>query len=121
RTNPDGTEGNIVYMHLIDPLPLQPCTPLCTSSCSRILGYFELTHTFPSLTLQADVNRYNGTNRCLLWKTFASKGLGVNAANHVNNTDIPLTANSNSALTPRLTTRLDCYIVITIIGTRMYS
>ncbi|KAJ7633957.1 hypothetical protein B0H17DRAFT_961621, partial [Mycena rosella] len=70
RTNPDGTEGNIVYMHLfIDPLPLQPCNP--------------------TLYLQADVNRYNGTNRCLLWKTFASKGLGVNAANHVNNTDIP--------------------------------
>jgi extracellular elastinolytic metalloproteinase len=34
RTNPDGTEGNIVHMHLfIDALPLQPCNPtLCVTS-----------------------------------------------------------------------------------------
>ncbi|KAJ7464297.1 Fungalysin metallopeptidase-domain-containing protein [Mycena galericulata] len=76
RTNPDGTEGNIVHMHLfIDSLPLQPCNPTFL--------------TARDAWLQADVNRYNGANRCLLWKTFASKGLGVNAANHVNNADIP--------------------------------
>ncbi|KAJ6556321.1 Fungalysin metallopeptidase-domain-containing protein [Mycena capillaripes] len=76
RTNPDGTEGNIVYMHLfIDSLPLQPCNPTFL--------------TARNAWLQADVNRYNGTNRCLLWKVFASKGLGVNAANHVNNAVIP--------------------------------
>ncbi|KAJ7663453.1 Fungalysin metallopeptidase-domain-containing protein [Mycena rosella] len=76
RTNPDGTEGNIVYMHLfIDSLPLQPCNPTFL--------------TARNAWLQADVNRYAGANRCLLWKTFASKGLGVNAANHVNNADIP--------------------------------
>ena len=29
-TNPDGTEGNIVYMHLfIDALSIQPCNPTC--------------------------------------------------------------------------------------------
>ncbi|KAJ7307908.1 peptidase M36 [Mycena albidolilacea] len=73
RTNPDGTVGNIVYMRLfIDSLPLQPCNPNFLTACNA--------------WLQADVNRYNGTNRCLLWKTFASKGLGVNAAN---NADIP--------------------------------
>lgn len=31
RTNPSGTEGNIVFLHLfIDALPLQPCNPTCT-------------------------------------------------------------------------------------------
>ncbi|KAJ7463307.1 Fungalysin metallopeptidase-domain-containing protein [Mycena latifolia] len=76
RTNPDGTEGNIVYMHLfIDSLALQPCNPTFL--------------TARNAWLQADVNRYAGANRCLLWKTFASKGLGVNAANHVNNAVIP--------------------------------
>ena len=31
KTNPSGTEGNIVFMHLfIDALPLQPCNPTCT-------------------------------------------------------------------------------------------
>jgi len=29
--------------------------------------------------LQADRNRYNGANKCLLWKAFASRGLGVDA------------------------------------------
>ncbi|KAJ7194480.1 Fungalysin metallopeptidase-domain-containing protein [Mycena haematopus] len=76
RTNPDGTEGNIVHMHLfIDALPLQPCNPTFL--------------TARDAWLQADVNRYGGANRCLLWKVYASKGLGVNAANHVNNADIP--------------------------------
>ncbi|KAF7375384.1 Extracellular metalloproteinase mep [Mycena sanguinolenta] len=76
RTNPDGTEGNIVHMHLfIDALSLQPCNPTFL--------------TARDAWLQADVNRYGGANRCLLWKVYASKGLGVNAANHVNNADIP--------------------------------
>ncbi|KAJ7787664.1 Fungalysin metallopeptidase-domain-containing protein [Mycena olivaceomarginata] len=76
RTNPDGTEGNIVFMHLfIDALPLQPCNPTFL--------------TARNAWLQADVNRYGGANRCLLWKVYASKGLGVNAAGHVNNAVIP--------------------------------
>ena len=29
--------------------------------------------------IQADKNRYNGANACLLWKVFASRGLGINA------------------------------------------
>lgn len=29
-TNPDTTEGNVVFMHLfLDALPLQPCNPTC--------------------------------------------------------------------------------------------
>ncbi|KAJ7935939.1 Fungalysin metallopeptidase-domain-containing protein [Mycena leptocephala] len=80
RTNPDGTKGNIVHTHLIiDSLPLQPCNPT-----------FALTAR--NAWLQADVNRYNVTNRCLLWKVFAFKGLGINlnAAGHVNYADIPV-------------------------------
>lgn len=30
RTDPTGTEGNVVYLHLfIDALALQPCNPTC--------------------------------------------------------------------------------------------
>ncbi|KAF7301727.1 Extracellular metalloproteinase mep [Mycena indigotica] len=76
RTNPDGTEGNVVFLHLfLDALPLQPCNPTFL--------------TGRDAWLQADVNRYNGTHRCLLWKAFASRGLGVNAANRRDNEDIP--------------------------------
>ncbi|KAF7372721.1 Extracellular metalloproteinase mep [Mycena sanguinolenta] len=76
RTNPDGTEGNIVFLHLfIDALPLQPCNPTFL--------------TARSAWIQADVNRYNGTNACTLWNAFASRGLGTDAANHVDGTAVP--------------------------------
>ncbi|KAF7301728.1 Extracellular metalloproteinase mep [Mycena indigotica] len=76
KTNPDGTAGNVVYLHLfLDALALQPCNPTFL--------------TARNAWLQADVNRYSGANRCLLWKAFASRGLGVNAANHKDNADIP--------------------------------
>ncbi|KAK7055769.1 extracellular metallo proteinase mep [Favolaschia claudopus] len=76
KTDPTGTEGNVVFLHLfLDALPLQPCNPTFL--------------TARNAWLQADVNRYSGANRCLLWTAFASKGLGVNAANHVDNHDIP--------------------------------
>jgi extracellular elastinolytic metalloproteinase len=39
--------------------------------------------------IQADANRYDGANKCTLWKAFASRGLGVNAANHRNDNTIP--------------------------------
>ncbi|KAJ7884716.1 Fungalysin metallopeptidase-domain-containing protein [Mycena leptocephala] len=65
-TNPDGTEGNIMFLHLfIDSLALQPAQP---------------TFLFARQAwLQADFNRYNGANQVLLWKAFASRGLGVGA------------------------------------------
>ncbi|KAG6905449.1 hypothetical protein DXG01_002595 [Tephrocybe rancida] len=63
KTNPSGTEGNIVFLHLfLDALPLQPCNP--TFATAR------------DAWLQADVNRYAGANKCILWKAFASRGLG---------------------------------------------
>ncbi|EJC99667.1 uncharacterized protein FOMMEDRAFT_127852 [Fomitiporia mediterranea MF3/22] len=75
-TNPDGTEGNIVYMHLfIDQLALQPCNPT----------FLQARDAW----IQADVNRYNGANQCLLWNAFAGRGLGVNAANHQNDATVP--------------------------------
>ncbi|KXN84352.1 Extracellular metalloproteinase mep [Leucoagaricus sp. SymC.cos] len=76
RTNPNGTEGNIVFLHLfLDALLLQPCNPTFL--------------TARSAWIQADQNRFGGANSCTLWRTFASKGLGVNAANHRNDATVP--------------------------------
>ncbi|KAJ7271283.1 Fungalysin metallopeptidase-domain-containing protein [Mycena haematopus] len=76
RTNPAGTEGNIVFLHLfIDALALQPCNPTFL--------------TARTAWIQADVNRYAGANACTLWTAFASRGLGTNAANHVDGTAVP--------------------------------
>ncbi|KAJ7176314.1 Fungalysin metallopeptidase-domain-containing protein [Mycena crocata] len=75
-TDVEGTEGNIVYLHLfVDALPLQPCEPTLP--------------TARDAWIQADVNRYGGANKCLLWKAFASRGLGVGARNHVDSATVP--------------------------------
>ncbi|KAF8649622.1 hypothetical protein AX16_005711 [Volvariella volvacea WC 439] len=66
RTQPDSTQGNVVYLHLfIDALAIQPCNPTFVAARAA--------------WIQADQVRYGGANRCLLWRAFASKGLGVNA------------------------------------------
>lgn len=39
--------------------------------------------------IQADANRYEGTHKCLIWKVFASKGLGAKAEKFVDNFDVP--------------------------------
>ncbi|KAJ3504677.1 hypothetical protein NLJ89_g7813 [Agrocybe chaxingu] len=76
RTNPEGTQGNVVFLHLfLDALRLQPCNPTFV--------------TARAAWIQADANRYGGANRCLLWRTFASRGLGLNASGFVDNTAIP--------------------------------
>ncbi|KAJ7891765.1 putative extracellular elastinolytic metallo proteinase precursor [Mycena leptocephala] len=76
RTNPAGTEGNIVFLHLfIDALALQPCNPTFL--------------TARTAWIQADTNRFAGANVCTLWRAFASRGLGTNAANHVDGTAVP--------------------------------
>ncbi|EJD40773.1 metalloprotease MEP2 [Auricularia subglabra TFB-10046 SS5] len=75
-TNPNGTGGNVVFLHLfIDALALQPCNPTFL--------------TARTAWIQADQNRFAGANKCTLWRAFASRGLGVNAANHQNNADVP--------------------------------
>ncbi|KAK0436271.1 Fungalysin metallopeptidase-domain-containing protein [Armillaria borealis] len=71
-----GREGNIVYLHLfIDALSLQPCNPTFVQARDA--------------WIQADVNRYNGANACILWNTFASRGLGMFAANCVDDATVP--------------------------------
>ncbi|KAJ1304449.1 hypothetical protein OPQ81_005596 [Rhizoctonia solani] len=58
--------GNIVALHLlVDGLQLQPCNPTVIAARDAII--------------QADANRYNGVNRCLLWTAFAKRGLGSKA------------------------------------------
>ncbi|CAE6404243.1 unnamed protein product [Rhizoctonia solani] len=58
--------GNIVSLHLlVDGLQLQPCNPTVIAARDAVI--------------QADANRYNGANRCLLWTAFAKRGLGSKA------------------------------------------
>ncbi|KAK0482162.1 Fungalysin metallopeptidase-domain-containing protein [Armillaria luteobubalina] len=74
--DPSGTEGNIVWLHLfIDALSLQPCNPTFVNARDA--------------WIQADQNRHDGANACILWNAFASRGLGVNAADYVDDTSIP--------------------------------
>ncbi|TFL00128.1 Fungalysin metallopeptidase-domain-containing protein [Pterulicium gracile] len=77
-TNANATGGNAVFLHLfINALKLQPCNPSFVDARAA--------------WIQADVNRYGGANRCLLWKTFASRGLGVGAVSrsYVDDTSVP--------------------------------
>ncbi|KAF8649625.1 hypothetical protein AX16_005714 [Volvariella volvacea WC 439] len=74
RTEPDATEGNVVFLHLfLDALTIQPCNPTFVAARAA--------------WIQADQVRYGGANRCLLWRAFASKGLGVNAPSGVYTND----------------------------------
>ncbi|KAG8987652.1 hypothetical protein FRB90_003225, partial [Tulasnella sp. 427] len=81
KTDPTGTAGNIVFLHLfVDALPIQPCNPTFLTARNAII--------------QADVNRYSGANKCTLWKAsdhaaFAKRGLGPNAANYRDDTSVP--------------------------------
>jgi extracellular elastinolytic metalloproteinase len=75
-TKPEATEGNVVYFHLImDGLLLQPCNPTFVSARDAII--------------QADATRYGGAHKCLLWKAFASRGLGTKAGNHEDDPTVP--------------------------------
>ena len=70
------TAGNSVFLHLfLDALALQPCNPTLP--------------TARDAWIQADANRYGGANRCTIWRAFASRGLGVGAANFVDSTSVP--------------------------------
>ncbi|PFH47286.1 hypothetical protein AMATHDRAFT_152535 [Amanita thiersii Skay4041] len=76
RTDPSGTAGNVVHLHLfLDALLLQPCNPTFLNARDA--------------WIQADQNRFGGANRCTLWNAFASRGLGVNAASHRNDFTVP--------------------------------
>ncbi|KAK7038894.1 hypothetical protein VNI00_010528 [Paramarasmius palmivorus] len=76
RTSASGSQGNVVFLHLlVDALALQPCNPTFV--------------TARDAWIQADQNRYGGANRCLLWRAFASKGLGTSAASYVDSSSVP--------------------------------
>lgn len=62
----NGTGGNNIVMQLvIDGLKLQGCSPGFVDGRDAILMADEIAN--------------NGENRCLIWETFARRGLGVNA------------------------------------------
>ncbi|KAG8692582.1 hypothetical protein FRC08_009678, partial [Ceratobasidium sp. 394] len=64
--DPQGAKGNNIMLRLfIEGLKLQPCNPTFISARDAII--------------QADVNQYGGANKCLLWKAFAKRGLGLDA------------------------------------------
>ncbi|KIY72625.1 hypothetical protein CYLTODRAFT_449783 [Cylindrobasidium torrendii FP15055 ss-10] len=76
QTDSSGSEGNVVYLHLlVDALALQPCNPTFTDARDA--------------WIQADENRYDGANKCTLWTAFASRGLGVDAADYVDSDAVP--------------------------------
>ncbi|KAI0341873.1 hypothetical protein BDW22DRAFT_1331315 [Trametopsis cervina] len=76
KTDPTGSEGNVIWLHLfMDGLALQPCNPKVIDARAA--------------WIQADANRFGGANRCLLWKAFASRGLGPNAANFKDDFTVP--------------------------------
>lgn len=76
RTDPNGSEGNVVFLRLVmDALAIQPCNPTFVQARDAII--------------QADANRYQGVNRCLLWRVWASRGLGVGAQGFVDSSAIP--------------------------------
>ncbi|MEL7220444.1 MAG: M36 family metallopeptidase [Bacteroidota bacterium] len=61
-----GTGGNNIAMQLVlDGMKLQPCSPSFLEARNAIL--------------EADEANYGGANRCLIWETFARRGMGVNA------------------------------------------
>ncbi|KAF9264394.1 hypothetical protein L218DRAFT_900655 [Marasmius fiardii PR-910] len=66
KTDSTGKEGNVVFMNLlITGLTLQPCNPTVLDARDAIV--------------QADKTLNNGANECTLRKSFAKKGLGLNA------------------------------------------
>jgi extracellular elastinolytic metalloproteinase len=82
-----------MFLHLfLDALLLQPCNPDCEYLLFR---FSDVCLTQPTVVaaraawIQADANRYVGANKCLLWKAFASRGLGVGAADYVDSSVVP--------------------------------
>jgi len=74
----NGTGGNNIAMQLvIDGLKLQACNPTFIDGRDAILA--------------ADEANYEGANQCLIWETFARRGLGIDAqAGGNENFDLPL-------------------------------
>ncbi|KAJ8325403.1 hypothetical protein O5D80_006339 [Batrachochytrium dendrobatidis] len=71
-----GKAGNIITMqNMIGGMMLQPCHPT----------FLDARDAF----IASDVARYNGANKCEIWKGFAKRGLGVKAAKFNNDFSVP--------------------------------
>ncbi|EGF76577.1 hypothetical protein BATDEDRAFT_28410 [Batrachochytrium dendrobatidis JAM81] len=71
-----GKFGNIITMqNMIGGMMLQPCHPT----------FLDARDAF----IASDVARYNGANKCEIWKGFAKRGLGVKAAKFNNDFSVP--------------------------------
>ncbi|KAL0571705.1 hypothetical protein V5O48_010245 [Marasmius crinis-equi] len=76
HTDPTGTAGNVVFLHIImDGMALQPCNPTFIAARDAII--------------QADEDRYGGKHECLLWRAFASRGLGLGAVSYRDDGTVP--------------------------------
>lgn len=76
-TDSTGNLGNVVFMHLLmDSMSMVPCEPTFVTARDAFI--------------QADQNRYNGDHYCIIWRVFASRGLGFGAAeDNVNEYSVP--------------------------------
>ncbi|CCA66744.1 probable extracellular elastinolytic metalloproteinase precursor [Serendipita indica DSM 11827] len=75
-TNAESGSGNVVFLRVFyAALLLQPCNPTMVQARDA--------------WVQADQNLYNGAHVCSIWKAFASRGLGVGAANYVDSFTVP--------------------------------
>jgi hypothetical protein len=63
--NPGSGSARVLQL-VVDALKLQPCLPTFVTGRNAILD--------------ADQAKTNGADKCMIWKTFAKRGLGVNAA-----------------------------------------
>ncbi|MDN3690949.1 T9SS-dependent M36 family metallopeptidase [Chryseobacterium tructae] len=63
--NPDSGSARVLQL-VVDALKLQPCLPTFITGRKAILD--------------AELAKTNGADKCMIWKTFAKRGLGVNAA-----------------------------------------
>ncbi len=96
-----GTGGNNMAMQLvIDGLKLQPCNPSFVDARDAILA--------------ADVANYDGVNQCLIWETFARRGLGFSASAGGNESfDLPNACNMTFRVEKTAVTEADAGDVIT--------
>ncbi|EGF77143.1 hypothetical protein BATDEDRAFT_14272, partial [Batrachochytrium dendrobatidis JAM81] len=91
-----GKAGNIVAMqNVMGGLMHQPCKyPSGYSNTSLVNARDAI--------IASDAAYYNGANKCEIWKGFAKRGLGVNAADYTNDFSVPAECGSGSP--PPLTT-----------------
>jgi extracellular elastinolytic metalloproteinase len=92
KADSTGSGGNTIFLHLmLDGFAGQPCNPTCTPSyhALSLLLTANIVLTARDAIIQADATRYAGANKCTLWNAFASKGLGVNAKSHNDDSTVP--------------------------------